>query len=94
MNNRKQVNRGCDDTSERKEQIRQMVSLQVQEIVDGDRRGVPRTGTGGGIGEEEDRGRGGDTEDDTEGKYINITRIITIEWSSVRVQLCRDETGH
>ncbi len=64
------MNSGCDDTSESEEQIRQMVFLLVQEIVDEDRHGVPRTGTGGCIGEEEDRGRGGNTEDDTEGKYI------------------------
>ncbi len=64
------MNSGCDDTSESEEQIRQMVFLLVQELVDEDRHGVPRTGKGGCIGEEEDRGRGGNTEDDTEGKYI------------------------
>ncbi len=42
MNSRKQVSNGCDE-----EQIRQMVSIQVQEIVDGDRCGILRTGTGG-----------------------------------------------
>ncbi len=46
-NSRKQVCSGCDDTLEGEEQIRQMVSIQVQEIVDGDRRGILRTGTGG-----------------------------------------------
>ncbi len=60
MNNRKQGSNGCVDTFEDEEQIRRMVSFQVQEIVDEDRHGVPRTGTGGCIGEEED----------TEGKYI------------------------
>ncbi len=44
MNSRKQVSNGFDDTLEGDEQIRPMVSFQVQEIVDGDRRG----------GEEED----------------------------------------
>ncbi len=39
------MNSGCDDTSESEEQIRQMVFLLVQEIVDEDRHGVPRTGT-------------------------------------------------
>ncbi len=42
-----------DDTLEGEEQIRQMVSFQVQEIVDGDGRGVIRTGTRGCVGEEE-----------------------------------------
>ncbi len=56
---------GCVDTLEDEEQIRRMVSFQVQEIVDGDRRGVSRTGTGGGFGEEEDGGRGEHTEDET-----------------------------
>ncbi len=41
-----------DDTLEGEEQIRQMVSFQVQEIVDGDRHGVLRTGTGGCVGED------------------------------------------
>ncbi len=47
MNSRKQVSNGCDDTLEGEEQSRRMVSFQVQEIVDGDRRGILRTGTGG-----------------------------------------------
>ncbi len=67
MNSRKQVSNEFDDTLEGDEQIRPMVSFQVQEIVDGDRRGGSWTGTGGWIGEEEDRGWGGHTEDDTEG---------------------------
>ncbi len=54
MNSRKQVSNGFDDTLEGDEQIRPMVSFQVQEIVDGDRRGGSWTGTGGWIGEEED----------------------------------------
>ncbi len=41
------MSNGCDDTLEGEEQIRQMVSIQVQEIVDGDRCGILRTGTGG-----------------------------------------------
>ncbi len=41
------MSNGCVDTLENEEQIRRMVSFQVQEIVDGDRRGVSRTGTGG-----------------------------------------------
>ncbi len=72
MNSRKQVCNGCDDTLEGEEQIRQMVSIQVQEIVDGDRRGILRTGTGGWCGEEVDGGRGAHTEDDTRGKYIYV----------------------
>ncbi len=40
MNSRKQVSNRYDDTLEGEEQIRQIVSFQVQEIVDGDRRGV------------------------------------------------------
>ncbi len=36
-----------DDSLEGDEQIRPMVSFQVQEIVDGDRRGRSWTGTGG-----------------------------------------------
>ncbi len=47
MNSRKQVSNGCDDTLEGEEQIRQMLSIQVQEILDGDRRGILRAGTGG-----------------------------------------------
>ncbi len=43
-----------NDTLEGEEQIRQMVSFQVQEIVDGDGRGVLRTGTGGCVGEEDE----------------------------------------
>ncbi len=47
MNSRKQVSNGFDDSLEGEEQIRPMVSFQVQEIVDGDRRGGSWTGTGG-----------------------------------------------
>ncbi len=49
---------GYDDTFKGDEQIRPVVSLQFQEIVDGDKRGESWTGAGGWIREEEDRGRG------------------------------------
>ncbi len=41
------MSNGFDDTLEGDEQIRPMVSFQVQEIVDGDRHGGSWTGTGG-----------------------------------------------
>ncbi len=41
------MSNGYDDILEGEEQIRPMVFFQVQEIVDGDRRGISWTGTGG-----------------------------------------------
>ncbi len=77
MNSRKQVSNGCYETSMDDEQIRPVLVLQFQVIVDGTtvgnpgleqedgyHRGESWTGAGGWTGDEEDRGQhaGDDTE--------------------------------
>ncbi len=64
-----------DETLEGEEQIRQMVSFQVQEIVDGDRRGVGYSGV-----EQEDVSERRRTEDEEE--TLRMTQKVSNQYNS------------